>query len=1118
VLTPAKPVPSPVLKEEVSGARKGIRPVKNPAPNTPMRVTNIPKDTGSVVDRVNKDRAVSWGTGATVISGLPEPALLSTVPGRDAVRQQAPNGNKRMTDMKQNVRVATWNVGSMTGKSAEVVEVIHRRRIDVCCVQETRWKNSGARIIGGIESGYKFYWQGNKQGNAGVGIFVARKWIDNIVEVKRVNEQIIAIKLIIGARLLNIVSAYAPHSGRSNEEKDDFWDKLIALTSSISGGEVILLGGDLNGHVGSRSDDYVGVHGGFSYGTRNVEGERILEFGDAMEMVVCNTLFKKEDKKLVTYESGGVSSTIDYLLMRKCDKRMVTNVKVIAGEEVVSQHRLLIGDYKIEGMRKSKRKFVPRLRVWKLKDKNVGSTFMEKVKLDTNRVSEATKVNAKWEVIKDVCLKATEETCGWTKGPPRHKETWWWNEEVSSAVEEKKRYYKEWRRTKNEQDMMIYKEAKIRARRAVALAKENKRKEVANELESEKGKRNVFRIAKQMAKERQDVLGVNCLKDSKGKIVIDGNEIPGIWKGYMEKLLNEENEWDNSTDCDTKEGPCCRITNAEVKKALASMKKGKAAGQSRVVAEMLQAADDVGVEWLTELCNAIVTEGTIPEDWKGSVIIPVYKGKGDPLECGSYRAIKLLEHAMKVVEKVIEKRIREQVKIDDMQFGFMNGKGTTDAIFVIRQMQEKHSAKGKNLYYAFVDLEKAFDRVPREVVRWALRKAGVDEWLVRTVMTMYEGAKTLIRCESGDSESFEVKVGLHQGSILSPLLFVVVMEIVTRGFRVGLPWELLYADDLVLMAKNIGELRDKILRWKEGMEAKGLKVNVGKTKVMIAGEGKVAEEEPSKWPCAVCKKGVGRNSIQCTGCLKWVHKRCSGVKEILTAVSATFICTTCLRGPKVDDVKRNEGLDIGNGVVLEKVDKFCYLGDTLNANVGADSAVVARVRSAWRKFRELSPILAHKGASLAVKNKIYKCCVRSCMLYGSETWPMKVEHEAKLERTEMRMIRWMCGVSLRERQTNIELRSRFGVESIVEVVRRNRLRWFGHVQRRSDDDWVKRCTMLEVEGRKPKGRPKKTWMDTVKMDMKPLGLVVKDADDRNRWRRMIWGKPADPGLPGQNSR
>ena len=104
------------------------------------------------------------------------------------------------------------------------------------------------------------------------------------------------------------------------------------------------------------------------------------------------------------------------------------------------------------------------------------------------------------------------------------------------------------------------------------------------------------------------------------------------------------------------------------------------------------------------------------------------------MECGSYRAIKSLEHAMKVIERVFERRIKEKVKIDAMQFGFMPGKGTTDAIFTVRQMQEKYGCKRKKLNFAFVDLEKkAFDRVPREVTRWTLRKAGVDKWLVKLV-------------------------------------------------------------------------------------------------------------------------------------------------------------------------------------------------------------------------------------------------------------------------------------------------------------------------------------------------------------------------------------------------
>jgi len=132
---------------------------------------------------------------------------------------------------------------------------------------------------------------------------------------------------------------------------------------------------------------------------------------------------------------------------------------------------------------------------------------------------------------------------------------------------------------------------------------------------------------------------------------------------------------------------------------------------------MIQVTEDIGTQWILNSFNGIVKEGCIPDEWKSCV------------ECGSYKGIKLLEHSMKVVERIFEHRIRQQINIDDMQFGFMKGKGTTDAIFIVRQMQEKFRAQGKKFYFGFVELEKAFDRVPREVIRWAMRKLGDEEWL-----------------------------------------------------------------------------------------------------------------------------------------------------------------------------------------------------------------------------------------------------------------------------------------------------------------------------------------------------------------------------------------------------
>ena len=224
--------------------------------------------------------------------------------------------------------------------------------------------------------------------------------------------------------------------------------------------------------------------------------------------------------------------------------------------------------------------------------------------------------------------------------------------------------------------------------------------------------------------------------------------------------------------------------------------------------------------------------------------------------------------------------IRQLVSIDNSQFGFVPGRGTTDEIFVVRQLQEKYLAANKRLYMAFVDLEKAFDGVPRKVSWWALRKLGVKEWVVRLVQGMYANAWSRVRVGEGYSEEFEVKVGVHQGSVLSPLLFIIVLEALSCEFCSGVPWGDLYADDLVIITESLEECVRRLLTWKEAMEKKGLRVNAGKTKIMICSTGLDLLQSSCEFPCAVCRTGVGSSSIFCNGCKYWVHKKCSGLKRL----------------------------------------------------------------------------------------------------------------------------------------------------------------------------------------------------------------------------------------------
>ena len=232
------------------------------------------------------------------------------------------------------------------------------------------------------------------------------------------------------------------------------------------------------------------------------------------------------------------------------------------------------------------------------------------------------------------------------------------------------------------------------AKRAVAIAKDRAWKEWSEYLHTNGGRAKMFRIAKQVKKERKDIIGAKYIKDENGTLKVKEEEIMERWRRYFSSLLNETNAYQLEEEQKI-EGPIWGITEDMIEKALKSMKTGKAPGPSGVTSDLMKAAGATGVRGIFQVCETIEQEDEAPEQWSDSFTIPVYKGKGDVLMVDKHRGVRLLEHDMKVYEKTLEWRLREIVDINENQFGFQQGKSTVDAIFIIRQLQEKFRAKRK---------------------------------------------------------------------------------------------------------------------------------------------------------------------------------------------------------------------------------------------------------------------------------------------------------------------------------------------------------------------------------------------------------------------------------------
>uniref|UniRef100_A0AAY5KH73 Reverse transcriptase domain-containing protein n=1 Tax=Esox lucius TaxID=8010 RepID=A0AAY5KH73_ESOLU len=270
----------------------------------------------------------------------------------------------------------------------------------------------------------------------------------------------------------------------------------------------------------------------------------------------------------------------------------------------------------------------------------------------------------------------------------------------------------------------------------------------------------------------------NAVYSRGGQLLTSTEDVVGRWKEYFEDLLNpavtssiEEAE-DEGSEVDLS------ITRAEVTEVVKKL--------DEIRPEYLKSLDVVGLSWLTRLCNIAWRSGTVPLGWQTGVVVPLFK-KGDRRVCSNYRGITLLSLPGKVYARVLERRIRPIVepRIQEEQCGFRPGRGTLDQLYTLYGVLEGSWEFAQPIHMCFVDLEKAFDCVPRGIMWRVHWEYGVLGPLLRAVRSLYNRSRSLVRIAGSKSDLFPVHVGLRQGCPLSPVLFVIFMDRISRRNREG---------------------------------------------------------------------------------------------------------------------------------------------------------------------------------------------------------------------------------------------------------------------------------------------------------------------------------------------
>ena len=967
-------------------------------------------------------------------------------------------------------------------KTAVINNELLKLRVDIAALQETRLADSGSLR----EKDFTFFWQGKAPEETreyGVGFAIRNTLLGMIEPGNQGNERLLTLRLHTTDGPVTFISAYAPTLTSPQEAKDAFYEQLHATIHSIPNSEVVMLLGDFNARVGADHDTWPDCLGHHGIGKMNDNGQRLLELCTLNHLCITNTYFQTKPQHKVSWRHPRSKHwhQLDLIVTRREHLNNVLITRSFQSADCDTDHSFVCSQVRLQPkkMHRVKPPGKPRINISQTSNHSRLESYISTLNEALAAHPPQGDAQQQWRQLRDSIYGSALLAFG----KKTHKTQDWFEanaSELSPLLEEKRAALLAHKNNPTQATQQALKSARSQAQRSARRCANDYWLDLCRDIQRSADVGNIRGVYDGIKKALGPLKSKTApLKSATGEVIKDKAKQMDRWVEHYAELYSRENTITDAAYEAIETLPCMPELDEppdelELGKAIDSLPTGKAPGLDGIPPDVIKCAKSTLLGPLHTLLCQCWREGEVPQEMRDCNIVTLYKNKGDRSDCNNYRGISLLSIVGKVFARVVLNRLQKLAErvYPESQCGFRAQRSTTDMVFSLRQLQEKCREQRQPLYIAFIDLTKAFDLVSRDGLFRILSKIGCPPRLLSIVRSFHSDMKGVVQFDGAFSEPFSIRSGVKQGCVLAPTLFGIFFAVMLRQAFGG------STDGIYLNTRSDGKLFNP-----SRLKAK-TKVRETLIRDMLFADDAalVSHTEP----------------------------QLQALMDGFSRASQNFGMTISVKKTNVmgQDVTSPPSISV-SGSALDVVHEFTYLGSTVRDDLSLDSEINRRIGKASTIFARLSKrVWENNRLSINTKAAVYRACVLSTLLYGSESWTLYSRQERRLNSFHLRNLRRMLNITWSDRVTNTDVLLRTGLPSMHTLLQQRRIRWLGHVRRMEDGRIPKDLLYGELAaGSRALGRPKLRFRDVCKRDLKALDIGVDTwedlAADRDTWRQAL---------------